>query len=134
MANERIPCSGRKRDGSPCPNAARPGKPTCWVHDPELADRRAEGRRRGGLNRSRPAVTLPRATPDAPLESVQDVARFLAVTLNQARTGRVGVNVANCLFVGAGVLLRALETSDLERRIAALEERRQPSPNGRVHR
>jgi hypothetical protein len=65
---------------------------------------------------------------------VQDVARFLAQTLNLARTGRVAVNVANCLFVGAGVLLKALETGDLEQRLSALEARRQPASNGRVYR
>jgi hypothetical protein len=132
MANERTPCGGRKRDGSPCPNAARPGKSTCWVHDPELAARNAEGRRRGGINRSKPSRTLPPATPDAPLATVADVAAFLAQTLNQARVGRLAVNVANCLFVGAGVLLKALETSDLEKRLGALEARRQPGSNGRA--
>jgi hypothetical protein len=73
------------------------------------------------MNRSRPAATLAEDTPDLPLRTVADVAAALAVTLNQVRTGKVAVQVGNCLGVLAGVLLKALEGSDLERRIAALE-------------
>ena len=114
-------CTHKKRDGSPCPNLTRSGKTTCWVHDPELAEKRAEGRRRGGVNRNKPAATLPLNEIDAPLSTVADVATFLAATMNHVRTGRLAVSVGNCLFVGAGVLLKALEIGNLEQRIAALE-------------
>ena len=123
-------CMGRKRDGSPCPNHARPGKEVCWVHDPALAARRAEGRRRGGLNRSKPAATLPPDTPDLPLKTVADVVALLGQSINQVRTGRLDARVGNCLGVLAGVLLRAIEGGELEQRIGALEARQ----NGRVHR
>jgi hypothetical protein len=116
-----IQCQGKRTDGSRCRHQARPARKLCIFHDPETARKCAEGRRRGGLNRSRPATRLPVDTPDAPLASVQDVAAFLAVTMNQVRTGRVGVNIGNCLFVGAGVLLKALQTETQEQRIAALE-------------
>jgi hypothetical protein len=73
------------------------------------------------VNRSKPAATLSEDTPDLPLGTVTDVAAALAQTMNQVRTGKVAVQVGNCLGVLAGVLLKALEGSDLERRIAALE-------------
>jgi hypothetical protein len=132
-------CKHKKKNGTPCPNAARSGKTACWVHDPELAAARAEGRRRGGVNRSKPPATLAADAPDLPLTTVTDVAAALAVTMNQVRTGKVTVQVGNCLGVLAGVLLKALEGSDLERRIAALEDAgaktvRRPQGNGRVFR
>jgi hypothetical protein len=126
-------CRHKKQDGTPCPNPARAGKAACWVHDPELASARAEGRRRGGVNRSKPAATLAEDTADLPLRTVADVAAALAVTRNQVRTGKVAVQVGNCLGVLAGVLLKALEGGDLERRIAALEAQRQQG-NGRIYR
>ena len=126
MPTRRNKCRSKKRDGSPCPNRPRPGKPTCFVHDPELAERRAEGRRRGGVNRSKPSATLPPETPDLPLKTVADVAAALAVTMNQVRTGRLAVNVGNCLGVLAGVLLKALEGGDVEQRLAALEANQSP--------
>ena len=115
--------SHKKRDGSPCPNPTRPGKTVCWVHDPELAAKRAEGRRRGGINRSRPAATLPPDMPDLTLKSVEDVAAALAETFNQVRKGRIAVNVGNCVGVLSNVLLKAIEGGDLERRITELEMR-----------
>lgn len=127
MVAEPKKCRCKKRDGSPCPNRARTGKATCWIHDPDLAQQRAEGRRRGGLNRLRPATTLPDDTPVAPLATVQDVAALLAATINQVRTGKVAVQVGNCVGVLAGVLIKAIEGGDLERRLVALEQ-------GAIHR
>jgi hypothetical protein len=56
----------------------------------------------------------------------------LGQTINQVRTGRLPVNVGNCIGVLAGVLLRAIEGGDLEQRIAALESK-QPTTNGRTN-
>jgi hypothetical protein len=66
---------------------------------------------------------LPPDAPDLPLNSVCDVVRLLGETINQVRTGRLGVNVGNCVGVLAGVLLKAIEGGDLEQRLAALEAR-----------
>jgi hypothetical protein len=123
-------CQGKRADGTPCRATAHRGKRFCCFHDPELTEARAEGRRRGGVNRSKPAATLPPHTPDLSLKTVDDVVAALAETINQVRTGKLAVNVGNCLGVLAGVLLRALEGSDLDRRIAALEARHQ----GKGHR
>src|SRR5919199_1636669 len=52
-------CRYTKPDGSRCKATPRPGRPYCTFHDPGLAHERAEGRRKGGKERSRPAATLP---------------------------------------------------------------------------
>src|SRR5678815_5131913 len=69
---ETMPCTHFKADGTSCRATALPGKDVCAFHDPSLTARRAEGRRRGGVHRSRPAAVLPHNTPDAPLASVRD--------------------------------------------------------------
>jgi hypothetical protein len=119
-------CTHRKKDGSRCRAFARTGKDVCVYHDPEYATQGAEARRRGGLastaGKGKPA-TLPPDTPDAPLATVADAVNFIAETLNQTRCGLLSVNVANALFVGAGVLLRALQGSEIESRLNALENR-----------
>lgn len=117
-------CSHKKRDGSRCRANALPGKTQCLFHDPVRAQQREAGRRQGGINRSQKAATLPSDTPDLPLKSVADVVTALAETINQVRTGRLAVNVGNCMGVLAGVLLRAIEGGELEARIAALEQGR----------
>lgn len=124
-------CKSKKKNGAPCPNAARPGKTRCWVHDAELAERCAEGRRQGGLNRSRPAAkTLPSDVPDLPLATVGDIAIAVGAMINEVRRGLLGPQIGNCIFVGVGVLLKAIQESDLERRLADLE-RLQPQPHPR---
>jgi hypothetical protein len=114
-------CAHDRPNGEPCRARPRPGRLFCTFHDPELAGKRARGRSKGGVNRSRPAATLPPDAPDLPLKTVADVVAALGETMNQVRTGKLAVNVGNCLGVLAGVLLRAIEGGDLEGRIAALE-------------
>jgi hypothetical protein len=116
-------CQARRRDGSPCKADAHPGKRFCCFHNPALAAERAEGRRRGGVVRTRTAVTLPADAPDLPLRTAGDIVRALGLTFNHVRTGRLDARVGNCLGVLAGVLLRAVEVGELEERIAALEAR-----------
>lgn len=124
MRNGHVPrrCKHTKLDGSACRAKAQPGKSYCMFHDPSLAERRAQGRKQGGINRCKVASTLPLDTPDLPLDTVKDVVAMLAQTMNQVRTGKVAVQIGNCLGVLAGVLLKALEGSDLERRMAVVEE------------
>jgi hypothetical protein len=118
-----VTCRHKKPDGSKCKANALPGKRLCVFHDPSSEKARAEGRRQGGVTRSRPAATLPPDMPDTPLETVADVITCLSQTINQVRTGRLDCRVGNCLGVLAGVLLKALESGDLEARIDALEAR-----------
>jgi hypothetical protein len=66
-------CEHTKPNGEPCQAHALPGKRCCTFHEPALKQKRAEGRKRGGVNRSRPAVTLSPETPDAPVSTVDDV-------------------------------------------------------------
>jgi hypothetical protein len=121
MGHNLRKCTKTKKNGKPCPNLARHGKAVCWVHDPDLAAQRAAGRKRGGIVRSAKTAVLPLSTPDAPLSTVGDVVKLLADSINQVRTGKIGVNVANAIGVLTGVLLRALEGGEIERRLAELE-------------
>lgn len=102
-------CKHAKLNGEPCQAHALPGKRCCTFHEPALKQNRAEGRKRGGVNRSRPAATLPPETPDAPLSTVDDIINLLGQTVHQVRTGQLSVNAANSIGVLSGVLLRALE-------------------------
>jgi hypothetical protein len=126
-------CKHQNKDGTPCRTPARPGKSCCWVHDPDLAANRAEGRRRGGRARSRPAAVLPADTPDLPLKTTADVRAFLGVTINQVRRGELDAKVGNCLGMLAGVLSRAIEGGEMEQRMAAVEAvlTSRPGGNGR---
>jgi hypothetical protein len=132
--NRERRCEHVKPGGSRCRAQALPGKRACTFHDPDLAVKRAEGRRRGGRARSRPAAVLPPGTPDLPLKTVADVVTLLAETINQVRRGQLDAKVGNCLGVLAGVLLRAIEGGEMEKRVAAVEAvlMSRPGGNGRA--
>jgi hypothetical protein len=114
-------CGHAKPDGSCCRARPRPGKRYCTFHDPELAERRAEGRRRGGLHRNPRAAVLPSDAPDLPLRTVADILAAVEATFNQVRRGQLDARIGNCLGVLAQVQLKATEGSELERRVAVLE-------------
>jgi hypothetical protein len=61
---------------------------------------------------------------------VADVVALLGRTINQVLTGKIGVGVGNCVGQLGGVLLRALEGDEVERRLAELEAVRAPRPRG----
>jgi hypothetical protein len=118
-------CKHRKADGSRCRAPALRGSNLCFFHDPAAKDQHQEATVAGGRERSQKAATLPAETPDLPLKSVADVIVALGLTINQVRTGTVACNIGNCLGQLLQVLLKAIEGSELEQRIAALEATQQ---------
>jgi len=50
------------------------------------------------------------------------VAVFLAETIHQVRKGRVSPKIANTVGYLTGLLMKALETSDIEERLARVEK------------
>jgi hypothetical protein len=83
-----------------------------------LAGKRAAGRKRGGIVRSAQTAVLPLSTPDARFSTVADVVKLLGDSINQVRTGKIGVNVANAIGVLTGVLLKALDGEAVEAELA----------------
>lgn len=49
-------CTANKRDGSPCTLPAQGSNGLCWAHDPQNAEARRKGARKGG--RSKPGSEL----------------------------------------------------------------------------
>jgi hypothetical protein len=123
-------CTHTKRDGTRCNAFARPGKSCCTFHDPDHAAKFAAGRRRGGKSRSRQLAVLPADAADLPLRTVADVTTLLALTINQTRRGQLDAKISNAVGYLASVLLKAMETSEVEARLAALEAQQQ-ALNGR---
>jgi hypothetical protein len=122
-------CSFIKPDKQQCGAKCLHGGKFCFFHDPKTRKAHKQAAIKGANTRNKDAVTpppatLPPETPSAPLANGHDVRAFVAETLNQVRTGKLAVAVGNCLFVGAGVLLKAIEGSVVEDRITALEQKR----------
>jgi hypothetical protein len=91
----------------------------CYFHNPKVSIERTEARRAGG--RGNRAAVLPKDTPPVPLGSLQDVVSLLSETINEVRLGQLDPRAANSIGYLSTVLLKALDASDLEKRIAGLE-------------
>jgi hypothetical protein len=116
-----VQCQKKKRDRVRCMASALTGKKFCALHS-ELG-KAAELGSKGGRRRT---VYSPDALKEfsAP-KSAADLRDLLAQSIIEIRTGKLDPKLANSIsYLGSG-FLRAVEVSDLERRLAALEGRRE---------
>ena len=113
-------CSAPNKDGSAC-NATPGPSGLCRWHSPEMADRIAEGRRRGGKARSNAA----RAKKQAPLNVLTPIELQAVLSSSIARVlgGQIEPGVANSVAGLARALVAVREATTLEERIAELEQR-----------
>jgi hypothetical protein len=76
-------CPATTRDGLPCRGTPLPTG-WCFAHDPALADIRAAGNRRGGVNKATTARLTARMPP-----TIGGVVDVLVDTLDRVRDGRM---------------------------------------------
>ena len=57
------------------------------------------------------------------LQTTQDLRRYLAGLINRTEAGKIDANLARGLTYMVSILMRAIESSDLEKRIEELERK-----------
>jgi len=115
-------CKATRRDGERCEAWAIGGGDFCWTHEPSVAAERKAARSKGGHARHGRQLAVSQGDPVA-LGSVADVVAVVERALCDLQ--RLENSVARARAIGylAGVAIRALEVSELEARITALEQR-----------
>jgi len=116
---DRTPCKAKKPDGTDCQSAALPGSEYCFFHDPAKAEKRREAQSLGG--RHNHMKTLAPDAPDVKIEKIQDAVPLLSETINQVRKGEIDPRVANSVGYLANVIIKAVEQSDIEKRLEEIE-------------
>jgi hypothetical protein len=112
-------CKKTKQNGEQCRARALTGQKYCAIHsDPGKA---AELGSKGGRRRT---VYSPENLREfAPPKSAADLLALLAESIVETRSGKLDPKLANSIaYLGTG-FLRAIEVSDLEARLRALEEK-----------
>jgi hypothetical protein len=112
-------CKAHTKKGQRCRAPSLPGSDFCFFHDPKHATERAAAQSAGG--RCGRIKALPGDTPDVDVANCTDVVSLISATINQVRRGEVDPRVANAVGYLANVLIRAVEQSDIEARLAELE-------------
>lgn len=109
-------CRGRTKKGKPCRAAATAGG-LCYFHAPNKA---SELGRIGGS--SKRTFTLGLASPLLKLDKVLAVQDAVEQLISDVYAGKLHPRVASGLAPLLNLQLRLLEATDLERRIATIEE------------
>ncbi len=116
-------CKGRNRHGKSCQANALTDSEYCFFHDPKKKAARAAAQKAGGVERSRCLANAVLCTAKTVrLDSTESVIDLLSATINQARTGKIGLKVANTVGYLSQILLKALDQGELEKRLEEIEK------------
>jgi hypothetical protein len=116
-------CSATNAQGKPCRMAPVAGSDPalCFTHSPARAPERARARKRGGEARRTPVLYA--LGPEAlPLRDVASIQQLLETTVHETRALPPGHERSRAIGSLLMLALKALETGELEARLAALEE------------
>ncbi|MEK7537261.1 MAG: hypothetical protein AAB584_02350 [Patescibacteria group bacterium] len=111
-------CQFIKTDGEKCEAWAMTNNDFCFSHNPEMDEAKKESVIRGGQSPKKNFNPL----PPVKVKDSKDVVKLVSQVINEVRQGIIDIRVANCLFYGSGMLIKALEIADLEDRVGKLEE------------
>ncbi len=109
-------CQFLRPNNERCGAYAQTNSPFCFTHDPEKAQERAIAHRSGGL-----ANKVKANLPPITVEKSKDVVQLITSTMNELRQGKVDIKIANALFYGSNVLLKAFEITEITERLESVE-------------
>ncbi len=112
-------CKGITKGGEPCAAKPRPGTELCPWHSADLAERRREWSRRGGVNSSNKARAK-KQIPDGTM-SAGELGGLLGLVLKGVIAGKIEPGVGNAAANIARALVSVREASEFEERLTALE-------------
>jgi len=111
-------CKGKKKSGEPC-RAVAGANGLCNLHGNPA--RAAELGRKSGRSR-RYVLPLEKTDPElAPPQTAQQVRDVLGQAISDVRGRRLDPKVASTMGYLASVLLKSIEVSDVEQRLATME-------------
>jgi len=113
------PCKATKNNQEPCQAPAVTESDFCYFHSPEMASKRAESRKRGGLNRR--AGKKSEHGPYS-IRGVDEIMRALEDALNDVNSLESSHTRARTIGYLCQIALKALEVGEIENRVLALEK------------
>lgn len=115
-------CVEINRFGQPCGAPRLLSGKHCFWHspDPEIVIKREESRKRAGRSKSGKAPANPGRYK---LVTVEDVRGLLADAINETVVLPKSIAKGRCIAYLASVILKALETGEIEERLKILEEK-----------
>lgn len=112
-------CQFTKQNGEKCQADAMKDSQYCYLHNPDIPEEeKKQNQAKGGKGN---LVKINKPLPPVRINTPYDVVTFLTETINQVRSGELDVRVANALAYLAGHLIKALEVSEVDKRVSTIE-------------
>jgi len=114
-------CNALTKAGRPCRGRVLPGRPYCMSHDPEHADQRAEGQRKGGEARANARRAAKVWTTLGEQMTADQLPAILRACMFSVKSGAMEPAQATAIANLAKTSVSITNEIQLEQRIAALE-------------
>ncbi len=114
-------CNAFTKAGRPCKGRLLPGRPYCMSHDPEHADQRAEGQRKGGEARANARRAAKVWTTLGEQMTAEQLPAILRACMFSVKSGAMEPAQATAIANLAKTSVAITNEIELEARIAALE-------------
>lgn len=115
-------CSSITKAGKPCKGKPLPGRPYCMTHDPEQAERRLEGNRKGGEARANARRAAKQWAAIGEQMDPENLPAILRACMLSVRAGTLEPSQASAIANLAKTSVSITNELELEERIKALEE------------
>ena|SRR3989338_607984 len=112
-------CDYIKPNNDKCNANAMTDSRFCFKHNPDTEIERNIAVFRGGYATKKPGELL----PPVKLQSINDISGLIEDTINRIRTEPLTHHQANSIGYLSGILLKALEVGEYEKRLEALEQK-----------
>ncbi len=128
-------CPSLTTKGTPCQGNPLPGRPYCLAHDPESADARASGSRKGGEARANAKRAAKQWAAIGEQMTPDQLPAILRACLFSVKSGTMEPSQASAIATLAKTSVQLTIELELEERIAALEAAvNQPQAPGNLRR
>ncbi len=115
-------CAAPTKHGGSCGMPVLEGGMYCFQHEPDLVEERTEARRRGGINRNKPAPCDPvdLATPESRRRAIEQ-------TIDRVRKGEEPLNTGRFIVWAISLAQTVVDQEELAERLEALEDAAKPA-------
>jgi len=104
-------CVYENKNGEKCRGYALKNDSLCYFHSPQTKKERVIAAQKGGK------VCQGDFRKDIQIESANDIIRLLETIINGVKSGKIDAKVANAVFYGANISLKAIELFKIQARL-----------------
>lgn len=112
-------CKYLKENNEQCQANSMVNSDYCYLHNPNITKEEKQlVQSQGGKANN---IKIDEELPEIEIKSTNDVVKLLEDTVNRVRKGQIDIRIANTLAYIAGHLIKALEISDVGKRLERFE-------------